>query len=1047
MARKTEPNPEAEGTSPAPRRRRRAAELAVPPPTDLVTTPQDEPEPAPEPPKKRTRRRVSAPLGDEAIPTEQPAEAEPDPHIEMPRTVFRSRAKKEQVPQETPADIAAIEAPVTKPARRGARKPKPAESVPSPIAEHPDEELPTFAWRTAGPLPTPEIEAPVPESPRDLASDLPAVKTRPVGKRTRRTPREDVDDAPDKTPAAEEPPQLIPEPPVSTPSPHRREPIFAPPGAPRVLLRNGVPCLVRGSRVYPSLFLHVGIGSAAEIERVEDELRMAQQNGVHLFSIRVQLEFGRDKGLAAAQTAADLTRRLVELDAEAQVLYKIVFEPPAGWDRKFPRARSAKPFGNPNRPSLCDDEIWNEALEALEAFSENILESCGESALGIHMDFHDWVQPAEAGYDTSPAAEAQFRNWLRHRYRENAVSLRAAWFDGSVDFETAAIPDYRQMRAADEIVRTDRKGRRWIDYHLFLSDATVQRLDVLAEAAKVVSGGRLLLGASYGYTFEWSYPASGHLSLGKLLVSPYFDFVVAPPSYRSREPGQIAGIPLPVDSCAINAKLFLSEEDYRTPISGRNDPDDPNPVMKTPQALESVHWRGAGAALAHGAGLVWSDSRGHGWLNSPGIWRRAGQVREALMRRSAAPLAAPDVALFIDERSLAYLVDPRAFGVLVQSVREAISRAGMSVGFYLLSDLAHREHFPESRLYVFVNAWDVRPEVRSAIKTRLQRDGKVLFWLYTAGLFEGGRESLERVREIAGIALKPQPFNSRTGTTLLNRRDPLCLALPEDELAEGGPLGQSYFSIPEEGNVLGEYTQTGLPSLVVRPFHGDGQSWTSVFLGEPIVTPALFRALGQLASAHTWSFSNDLVHVRPPFLTLHCAEAGQRTLTLPDKWSAYSCTTNDWVRVEGNCLRFNATEGTSYSFLVGMRSDLEAMLATAPSETLEADEMLTPPVNTVEWSSVLFDVPIMKLEQWGEEPWSEEEADELVLDPRLLLDVPDLEEPDSPRQDDSDDSSPKRRRRRRGRRDADAPREDRGERPSREDASGPGIHVMFRKRE
>ncbi|WP_163607189.1 hypothetical protein, partial [Klebsiella pneumoniae] len=71
-----------------------------------------------------------------------------------------------------------------------------------------------------------------------------------------------------------------------------------------------------------------------------------------------------------------------------------------------------------------------------------------------------------------------------------------------------------------------------------------------------------------------------------------------------------------------------------------------------------------------------------------------------------------------------------------------VLRAGVSAGFYLLSDLAHRERFPESKVYLFLNAWDVRAETRSAIKSRLQKDGKVLCWLYAAGLFDGGREAL-----------------------------------------------------------------------------------------------------------------------------------------------------------------------------------------------------------------------------------------------------------------------------------------------------------------
>jgi len=398
----------------------------------------------------------------------------------------------------------------------------------------------------------------------------------------------------------------------------------------------------------------------------------------------------------------------------------------------------------------------------------------------------------------------------------------------------------------------------------------------------------------------------------------------------------------------------------------------------------------------------------------------------------------PDVAVFVDERSLAYLVDGRAFEALVQNVRESVLRSGLSAGFYLLSDLAHRENFPECKLHVFVNAWDIRPEVRSAIKTRLQRDGKVLFWLYSAGLFEGGRESLERVREVTGIALRPQPFNSRSGTTILNSRDPLCQNLPEQALAKGGQLEPSYFAIPEDGVVHGEYSHSGLPSYVERTFASEFTGkWHSVFLGEPIVTPGLFRSLGQMAKAHVWSFQNDVVHARPPFLTVHCKETGPRTLALPDKWSAYNVIDQEWMSTEGNSLRFQALDGSTHCFLVGTRADIEGILARDPDELLKLSGPVQREDNTLHWDMMRFDVPIMKLDEWVEESWSEELADDLLLKPSMLEVSEESEEP-------SEEVQRSRGRRRRRRRSVS---ENGNEgRPDR-DSDPKALNVMFRKRD
>jgi hypothetical protein len=730
------------------------------------------------------------------------------------------------------------------------------------------------------------------------------------------------------------------------------------------------------------------------------------------------------------------------------------FKGPEDWDKKYKRARYKNEGRPADEPSICDDEYWSVAEECLIEFVSSVRKSeIADKIIGIHLDRSGWFYENGRTCDTSEAALSEFRTWLRHRYRDDSVSLRAAWFDGDVSFETASIPEPSASNG-DEFVRTGRRARRYVDYNLFLSDATVDRIAQLAYSVKTTTEGWWLVGASYGYTFEWSHPGSGHLSLGKLLRCPDVDFISGPPSYKGREPGGSAPFPAPIDSFALNGKLFLSEDDFKTPISGPTEPDPHNPVMKTPQALESAHWRSVGAALAHRGGVAWMDSWGSGWLNSRGIWDRGSKVRTAFEQRYAVPQGETDVAVFVDERSLAYLVDPRAFEVLVQNVRESVMRSGLSASFYLLSDFAHRENFPEAKLYVFMNAWDIRPEVRSAIKTRLQRDNKVLFWLYCAGLFEAGRESLERLREVTGIALKPQPFHSKPGTTLLNQRHPLCAALPAQKMAEGGQLEPSYFAIPEEGNTLGEYTHTGLPSFIIREFEADRDNehaWKSVFLGEPVVTPALFRTLGQMAGAHVWNFDDDVLHVRAPFLTVHCKGAGQRMVTLPNNWCAYDLAGGSWMSVETNAIRFNAIDGHTYVFLAGIKSDVEAVLNANVDELLELATIEPREDNTMHWDAVQFDVQIMKLDQWVEETWSEQHADDFLLKPSML-DV-DGEQP----ADEEDDDEPKSRggrRRGRGRRRGNGGRR----RGSEESASArregadrtfdeAGIGVSFRKKQ
>jgi hypothetical protein len=793
--------------------------------------------------------------------------------------------------------------------------------------------------------------------------------------------------------------EAVPEKPAGPPPPPPKPLIPIPEDAPQVVVRDGVPMLVRNKRVYPPISF---FGSAPDERRartVLEEIRLASENGIHLHVHLVELEVDPAAVQNAVSFAGYMLRKSIEIDAESQVLFRVVIVAPSGWQEEHPNAAFRDENGRLADPSLCDDGFWSVAKDCLQSFVRSLrLLDEKDHIMGLHLERGEWFFADGAGYDTSKAAGEKFREWARSRYLNDVVALRAAWFDGEADFDNLTIPPYSDpMKIGEKFIRSSRKERRWVDYHLFLSDSTVGRIGDLAYAAKEASEGWFLIGVSYGYTFEWSHPSSGHLSLGKLLRTPEVDFIAGPPSYRDREPGGSAAFPSPIDSYAINGKLYISEEDFKTAIGEWKEPDDFNPVIRTPQALDSVHWRGVGAALAHASGVSWMDLWGNGWLKTSTIWDRGAQARSALTLRLGTPLSDPDVAVFIDERALAYLVDQQSFAVLVQNVRESVLRAGVSAGFYLLSDLTHREQFPESKVYIFLNAWDIRPDLRAAIKTRLQCGGKLLFWLYGAGMFDSGRESLERAREVTGVALKPQPFHSRAGTTILNRKHPLCEAFPEKGHIGGTKLGTTYFAIPEEAVVLGEYSQTGLPSFVIREFNpGDRElNWKSVFMGEPVVTPALVRALCMQAGAHVWNFQDDVVHVRPPFLTVHCAGTGPRAITLPERWSAYSLNSRDWVASDSSSLRFNALDGSTHNFLVGRQSDLEAILSAKPDDVLQISEIPKFDENTVRFDALSFDVGIMKLGEWMEGGTLDDVSEDWLLHPNIAdMEVEEEEPPE-----------------------------------------------------
>ncbi|HZH97950.1 MAG TPA: hypothetical protein VEX38_03185, partial [Fimbriimonadaceae bacterium] len=232
--------------------------------------------------------------------------------------------------------------------------------------------------------------------------------------------------------------------------------------------------------------------------------------------------------------------------------------------------------------------------------------------------------------------------------------------------------------------------------------------------------------------------------------------------------------------------------------------------------------------------------------------------------------------------------------------------------------------------------------------------------------------------------------------------------------------------------------------FLIREFrqeHDHSLDWTSVFLGEPVVTPALLRSLGQIAGAHIWNYQEDVVHARAPFLTVHCTGSGTRAVALPRDWEVYSLNSGQWQNTEAGSLRFHGLDGSTHNFLVGLRHEIETILNADPVSLLFMEHLPTKPDNTLSGDAAAFDVPIMKLGEWMEGAEGDDIADDFLFKAALVEDS----EPES------EDSRPGRRRRRRGRgsRDREGTEETASRRTDGESVvvEDLGLSVMFRKRE
>ncbi len=1060
------PEPAAEPEPPAAKRPRRTR-------ATKPAAPAAEEAPAPLPPVES----APAPVQTEA-PAEQPAEApaaEPKPRATRAR---RSTAKAKAEPEaaapaptpepepapEPPAAAPVAEAPAepeAKPSKPAARRrrssskaaavePEAAPEAPAPAPEVPAEPVAAAAPETEAPAPAAEeaaparpsrrrrrgtgakaeqpAEAPEATQPEPAAAEAPAAPTEEAaaapaekpGRRRSRRGRRGGEATAEAAPVVEAPVEAKPatEKPQGRRGSSRRraapEPEPTQPGA-RLTSRHGHPeIVVNGTTVPPFLFFG-NLSGQKEQRRVASEVERAAKAGVHVQSTLIELVCPIPPDDTVYESTDTRLQTILEADPRALLMPRIVFVPAPGWRHQYPNEVNHYADGSTDDPSIASAMFWTDAVNALRALIEHIQRTTyGERVIGYHLERGEWFHPADMGYDRSYANREGFRQWLRTKYHNSEVALRAAWYDGAVQFYTVDIPPQPTSDRPEEAFFEPRRERRWIDFNEYTSEATANRLIELSKAVKEASSDRALVSVCYGYTFEFGHAGSGHLALAKLLAAPSIDLVCGPPSYRDRQPGTSGAFPSPMDSPAIHGKLWLSEDDTKTHLApSQGGDDDFNPRMDSKSSTEQVHLRALGASLAHQTGTGFMDLWGEGWLDADDVWQRIGKIVErqaAYAKARKAP--SPDVVVLVDERSLAHVRRGDKFmRRVLQGQREAFLRCGASVAFCLQNDVTAKAFPTDAKLYVFLNPYRLTIEQRAAIREKLQNGGKTLVWTYAVGVCAERGEPEDSPTDLVAMSLRRQPWHSEVGSKLADGRHPITDRTQERALGIRERLNPSFYVDDDAPGIvrLAEYTQTGLTSVAVREM----QDWRSVFCGEPAISAELARGLCRYAGVHLYTLDTaDFIYAGPGWLVHHATRDGMRTIAPPPGLSLYDIVEDRLVDDGAGAFKQSVRAKTTRCFFVGTLEEMRR-LGMANLEPVRRAPVMPPPPPLPSFPAP---PPLPGAEDAPSAPVDEEAGDE-VEDADLLEgeELGAADETDEGAADGSEDaSSPRRRRRRRG---------------------------------
>ncbi len=692
--------------------------------------------------------------------------------------------------------------------------------------------------------------------------------------------------------------------------------------------RGHTEIVIQGAAVPPMFFFGYISGGASE-RRVLDQVRMAASAGVHLHMMLMELVID----VKAVDTAVEEARRQIRLvtehDPEAYVMIRLMFTPPQDWKSRYRDAISLYEDKSTGEPSFFSDEYWAEAEAVVTDLSQKMeMHDEAERLLGYHLDCREWFHEYERGYDTCKAAVECFRRWLRAKYKDDPVLLRASWHNGTVNIDDAPIP--AKVKDTGVALFENHRERPWVDFLQFASDTVAKRLVSLSRASKKACDSRRLIAVPYGYTLDFPTAYSGHLDLAEVLSTSSIDMVCAPPSYRDRLVGSGSSIPAPIDSVLLHEKLFIMEDDTKPYFAKRDTPDTYNPKHPDRESTTGARLRAIGSALARQTGISWMDLWGEGWLADEEHWKHAAKA-VALYRRLMECRnmnSTPDVAFIVDECSITHIrnVEKLLLPLLLQQ-RDVVLKSGVNFGMYLQSDLT-RKAFPEAKVYVFMNALQISNEVRTAIKEKLQNDNKTLVWVYAAGIYDEDGEHKDGIREVTGLQLRQQPWNSETGSIIVSDRSPIAEHLKAKQFGVRERLNPSYYSNEQGTSVIAEYVQTGLPSVVSK----DMGNWKSIFIGERQLNLELLRNIFKLSGVSVFQSGSDILRVSQPFICIHATEDGSKSIVLPMKMMVYDLIEDRVLAASTTNLKLGMKKGQSHILVAGTPQELKALGLNIPDE-------------------------------------------------------------------------------------------------------------------
>jgi hypothetical protein len=250
---------------------------------------------------------------------------------------------------------------------------------------------------------------------------------------------------------------------------------------------------------------------------------------------------------------------------------------------------------------------------------------------GWPQEWFHWSEYSLSGLaDYAPAAEDDFRRWLRTTYGDDVARLQAAW-GREVSFGNVQIPEPAERERVTHGEFYDPVlDRATVDYVQCLNDAVADSIISVCKAAKLAMSDPKVICTFYGYGFcHLPRPQlNGHNATAKVLASDAVDLLASPHSYDNRGEGGYHAPQAMADSIRLAGKMHFDEVDPKTKwtaeVAWKDNISQPTTVWSTVEVLK----KDAARSLATGDGMWWTDLMDQGWFDDEACVAPIRRTRE-----------------------------------------------------------------------------------------------------------------------------------------------------------------------------------------------------------------------------------------------------------------------------------------------------------------------------------------------------------------------------------------------------------------------------------